>query len=474
MQKKMNKYYNIRLLNIKHTLFLMTFFLNLNAYTTEIDFFSADEAVSFALHHSQTNLLHNLSVLSSMKIAAYSFQDFLPSFSVSLTESDSAAMNATDSRTKNLQFSITQQLFDGGKKKLIYDLNKINTSYSLKEYEQALNSFKSEIINQYYTLLMQKELLIVKEDLVNTAKKQLEIIEKEYTLGLTLETDYIEYLISYIQIEEQYDQCLRDLLTLERKFKKSLEIDERISLNIKDSFFQNFDSVLFEPFLDILWVHIKSKSIDILKQTTSLFYSQKQLDYNNRWYLPSISLQGGVTFSGVSYPLTEPKYSLKININFSNNTLLPINISNSYGFDQNRLSSVSNSLDAPIDPRPTYALERQQEKIAILQAQHNIKQTEQQLYEIVIDTIANHDSSLRSANITEKTIELLEKRLQFSKHELDKGEIKHIDYLKELITLAEKKITLLDYWSKVSSLERSLEILAQIPFGELNNVCTKE
>jgi outer membrane protein TolC len=443
-------------------------------FCQDVVFTSPNEAVNFGVQNSQIYLLQKQSALQNMKLAKFSFQDFLPTLSLSFSETDSIAMLVGDTRTKSIQATISQEIFDGGKKKLAYEINRISSLYAYQEYESSLHNFRSEIISQYYQYLIQLELTSIKESLASTARDQLQIIEKEVELGITLETDYLEYLISFIQIENDKDQSRRDLKTLERKFKSAIGLHEQARFLIDDKLFHDFTYFYYEPYTDFIWKIIRNVNTEIKKQNISLEYSKKQLVYSRRWYIPSLSVQGGITFTGDNYPLTEPKYSFKLLIDFNNLGFLPANISNGYGFDRDHLYNVNNSLSVNLLPSPAYGVQQKLADISLLQTNIQRMQTEKDIHESVFDIITNHDNNLRIADAAERTIKVMEKRIEFSRHEVDVGEKKRIDYLEELITLSQTRISLLQYHGQAAALERGLEILSNFSFGDLKDACLQQ
>jgi hypothetical protein len=96
---------------------------------------------------------------------------------------------------------------------------------------------------------------------------------------------------------------------------------------------------------------------------------------------------------------------------------------------------------------------------------------ERELQEALYDLVISHDNKLRTAYNAEQRIILMEKRLEFSLLQLEKGEKKRIDYLADLSALAQTRISLADYLTQVSTIERNLEIQTGFPFGGLADAC---
>ncbi|MDR0443082.1 MAG: TolC family protein [Treponema sp.] len=453
---------------------LIIFAFSAGLYSQDIVFSSSEDAAAFAVRNSAVHILQKQIVLENMKSSKFNFQNFLPSFDFSLSEADNISMLAGDSRSKNFQASISQMIFNGGKNILAYDMGKINSLYAYNEYEVSIRNFKSEVQLRYYQYLLQKQLVDIKNELVLTAQNQLRIIEKEVELGLTLETDYLEYLISFIRIENEKEQSLRDLASLERNFRIVLGLSEQSVFQIDDNLLTHYDYFLYEPYLEVLWPIIKNNSLELRKHDISIHFSQKQLEHSKRWYVPAMTVNGGISFSGNSYPLTEPRYFVRLLINFSNNPLFPVNFTNGYGFEQNRLNNVNNSAEAGIRPDPSYPMQQKLSDLSIVKARAEKTKFEKDLYENIYSLVESHDNNLRNADVAGRMISLLEKRLEFSKKEVENGDKKPIDYLKELIELSQTKISFNQQHIEAFTLEKNLEILANLPFGGLKDVCRKQ
>jgi outer membrane protein TolC len=436
----------------------------------EVIFHSSEDAAAFALQNSKSYFLEKQNILHNMKAAKNSIQNFLPVFDFSFSETDSTNLQSSDSRTKNIQANVTQEIFSGGKRKLEYDMNQISALYAYYDYEISIRNFSSAVTSQYYQYLIQLESVKIKSDTLNTAKAQLEIIEKEVALGMTLQTDYIEYHISYINIENEHNQSVRELRNTERKFKTAVELSELVELVIDDKIYSEAEYFYYEPHITYILALVKEESNELRKQDLSVEYSKKQLDYGRRWYIPTISVQGDISFSGRSYPLIEPKYSAKLTLSFLNNKLFPVSISGGYGLDRDRLYNINNGSNVTVMPQPVYGITRNIENIAILKTNIERDNAEKELQNMVYDTIISHDNSLRNAYTAERTIGLLEKRIEFSAKELKNGAIKHIDHLERQLRLSETRLNRVQYRVQAANIERNLEILTGMPFGGLRNL----
>jgi outer membrane protein TolC len=434
-------------------------------------FRSAEEAAEFAASNSRVWVLRKQELLLGMKAAKWDLREFLPSFSFSFNESDSTSVMAGDSRSKSIQAAINQKLFDGGKNRLTRETNRLNSLYAYQQYEGEFREFRSGVISLYYSCVTRAETARIRKELADTAAEQLEIIRWETMLGLGLETDYLEYLASFLSLEHERDQSLRDLETGERRLKDSIGLDREAELEIREDAGGDFAYFYYEPYLELLWHLVKTGSVELKKQSLAAQYTQKQIAHSRRWYIPSVGIQGSISFAGVSYPLTEPRYSLKFTFDFSNLNLMPLSFNPGYGFERDRLYQVSNSVSASIPPNPAYPAARKLEDIAVLRNSLEQIDAEKELGERLYDTVMAHDSSIRSADTSRRIIDVLEKRLEFSRLLLEQGQKKRIDFLNELIELSQAKISLREQQIQAVAAERSLEIITGFPFGGLRYAC---
>jgi outer membrane protein TolC len=406
-----------------------------------------------------------------MGMAKTGIQDFLPSFGLTLSESDSTALLAGDSRGKTIRFSVSQPVFDGGKKKLAYQAGRLAALYQQEEFEAEYRGFLSTVMSLYYQCLLLEEMLEIRGDLLAQAGEQLAILKKEAELGLALETDYLEYASSYMEIEQELDQGRRDLLSGERQLKAALGLPEGAAIRVGPGLIEKSEYPYYEPWLDRLWALLRNSSGELRKLNLDVEYSRRERDHGKRWYIPAVSAQGSVTFSGNSYPLTEPNYSLQFTFDFSGLDFFSLNSSRGAAFEHSGLRQLSGSHAGELRILPAYPLSRKQGELNLLESTLRLSQGERELREALYELVIAHDNKLRAADNMEQRIGLMERRLRFSHLQLEKGEKKRIDYLSELSGLAQARISLSDYLGQAAALERDLEIQTGFPFGGLADAC---
>jgi Outer membrane protein len=429
---------------------------------------NATDAVNYGLQNSKKVSYQRLQTLENLRLNALSFRAFLPSVSLSYSENDSINIHAPDSRSKDFRVSLSQQVYSGGKTKLEYDMKRMSAQWDYQNFLQSTRDFQSELISQYYQVLMQRKTLEIKTRLCEAADVQLKILKREFELGQTLETDYLEYSISCSKLEIEKKKCERDLRKLEENFKTSLGLGKAVRLEISDSFASRDDYRLLSVREDEIVNKVKRVSVSLRKSELSLDYDKRLLQFESRQNLPAVSLQSSMSFSGATLPLTEPSFSLGCTISFQN-PLLPITLTSGISANQQRIYGSNNSIEARILETSTYFSQRRLNRLSVLSEQQSYEESVLDLEKSVRDSIYGHDDSIRSVEMERNTISLMERRLAINKFQLDKGDMKEIDYLKQMISLSEEQVNLMNLQLSIESAERALEILMQLPFGEIHD-----
>lgn len=449
---------------------IISFIFKSNIYG-QIVIQNSEHAVNIALQNSNDLIIQGLSSLTNMKISKMSFRSFLPSFDFSLSNNQSVSNFATDNKTKTFTLSATQLIYDGGQRSFSYKIGKILSLYAYNEYEQSLKMFSSKIINQYYSLLKQMEIVKIKNVLFSVAKDQLVIVEREKELGLITETNYLEFLISYLETENDREVSVRELERQKDEFKVTLGLNKNIEIELIETYsVSNTYKELIE-YKNFLYERIKTQNIDLKKQNLEILSKQAQIKYQKRWFLPTIALEASMSFSGKDYPLTQPDYSIQLSFSFANNPFLPIDIKKKVSIKNGKITSIGDSASTQILPSSTFTLEDMQEKLYLQQSKIKYEQTKNQLYEALLDLVYEHDDYVYEIEMKTKSINLQKKKIEISKVELKNGSLKRVDFLEYLVKLASSEIELLESIINIGMIERNLEILTNIPFGEIQYVC---
>ena len=430
------------------------------------------DAITIGLQNDKEYSLAKEKGLKEKYLSSRAVSDFLPALNINFSQGESKNYNASDIRSKSLQLALSQKIFNGGKTKISYEMQKINADY---EYlNQCLNetSFIKKIVESYFSLLVIERSLKTKSELLDNAKVQLEICKKEWELGLTLETDYLEYQISFFNIEESVNQVQRQLKSILHNFKILLGIDESEKVLV----YGNQDSIILnekeiEKYSDNIFNISKEKNIALKKSLYDLELLIKQYRYNNLIYFPQIFLESDLTFSGDTYPLTQPEYSLRLSFQFDKLPLLSPSFSTNTGFDKYGLKSISASSGSSLNTDLTYWSKKNISKMDLELSKIRYEKQIIDFKEEIKQKVISHDELLTNIKVLNEKIYLQKKRLIILEEEVNKGERNRIDYLQALQESSEDEISLLRIENQLQLFWYELEILTNCSIGELKNVC---
>lgn len=460
------------MIKIKKAILLLILIFS-NSLYAQIAFHSAEEAAEYALINSPNFNYQRLNAELGIKMAKNSIEGFLPTFNISWADNKSLNYQAPDSGNKSFSVSMNQFVFDGGKKALSYQMQKTSSMFSYQSYLQSEKTFRSQIIAQYYECITQQKIIEIKKQLESLATENLLILKTEYELGRALENDYLEYLISYKQIQNERMQFERDYRMLLRSFKIALNLSPEVEITLEDDSEPVIEAgFMLEDYITFLWNRYQAISVDVQQLNLNLAFAKKQLELSRRQYVPEVSLTADLSFSGDAYPMSAPSYNIKLNVGFNGFPVLPVNVGSGIGLNsQGKLSNARNDSSVTVSPQLNYVNSLKAGRISLNQKEQERKDTINSYYESLFKLISQYDDSTNSILLNEETMKLQERRMQISQEMMNAGMLSRIKYLEQLTEYTNQQIQLETAKNNYALSERSLEIMLDIPFGGLHDVC---
>lgn len=441
------------------------FFVPLQA---QIVISSAQEAIDLGLTKSEQLQYLELQMNYELQAARLDFGSFLPSIGISYGEKDLVVEKSGDSRKKDLQFTVTQLLFDGGVSYNLYELNRIRSLYKYQELEIEKQKIKIHILDMYYEIVMLKKKLDIQNNIINLGEKNLEIIKKEHALGLTLELELLEYEISLFKIYQEKKQLEDALQKSMRDFKRTLGLSPESELHITETheipFIKNCTLIGKK---DYFINQAKNHNYQLKLNELELLYSKKQNGFLQKNFFPKIYFESSITFSGTDFPLRQPDYNFGLKFNFSQNTPVPVTFSSTGTVKENALTALNSFATVNLNPDFTFFIREKLGKIAVMQQEMQKIDSEEELYKNIEDLLIYHDSLLQDLSYMKMILDVYSQKIKILETGVKNGTVNGLDVFKALNEEATQKIDFYEKQIEICMAVRNIELICGIPLGGL-------
>ncbi len=430
-----------------------------------------EKSVQLGLYRNYDLKYNKIEQLLKKKIISEKWRAFLPVFSVEYGNSYNVVPSQDDTRMNTLKFKITQPVYQGGRYYAAYKMAQIDYKTGSKLYSLLLNNIKASIQKQYFSLIVQKEILSIQRKLVEHAKIQRDFAKEENKLGMLTSIDLAEIEAKYNSTQLDEIKAKNKLTDEYNKMKKILYMDWREKIVIDETIISNFSYKKITRSLDSLILYAYNQRKDLLKQYADLLKANYNYKINKYYYLPEISLNFEYTLSGEKfYPFTR-QWNIGLQFNFMYEGISASeNATYSKDISKNGRAVSSSSTVSPFADL-TYIR-------SYIQAEANLKtlkiKLKQMYQDIAMDVSAKYsiaNEKWELLNILSGREKVLQKRDAIYKVKLQLGEAKRVDALKAEIEYyqaqVEKVQGILGYIDSIVDLE--LAIGADIGYLNLIN-----
>lgn len=444
----------------KNFCILLFFLFNCFTIAAEIYLNDADTAISLGLANSKLLNEKQKSSLLQMKKSKYSILPFLPRFSCGWNEHNQIIKQQPDTRHKSIEFSVSQLLFDNGKTYLTYSINTYISFLSYLETQKEIREYALSILETYYNLILKNMMIKIKSEFLENTRNELEIIEYKYNSGLALKTDLLEFQISCKELSNELIKLNQEKQTLYSDLKFLLNLNEETKIILPESVNEfYFPTDPLTPMLSQYKRKITEASLEIKQAEADFEYQKKQYKISRQNFLPDISLEGIISFSGSDYPLTQPDYSLKLVFSFSNLPFLPFQHNSLSELSNNKKYSFTNSTSATLSPDATYFTQRKIQQSNLNQSRISLEKLINQTKNTITELINTHDNLIEYISLLKETQKIKEEKIKISEYEFENGLIKTNDYLKEKNEYSEYRQKLISSQIELISLQKKIQIL---------------
>jgi outer membrane protein TolC len=156
---------------------------------------SLEQALRYALDHSPAlDTARRNREIGDLNLAIANTK-FLPSVDVSAThglqKTDPPAV--TDPFTSQLNFGITENLYDNGQSLTNYDIAKVNRQIAILQALQVRDQLFLSIVQQYYQYSLALKLAETQKQQFDLLQRKLRSIHGQYREGMSTEKDYLRF-----------------------------------------------------------------------------------------------------------------------------------------------------------------------------------------------------------------------------------------------------------------------------------------
>lgn len=368
-----------------------------------------------------------------------SLRDFLPAISVGYAQDDAVAYFAPDSHLKELSVGINQLLYAGGAR--IYERRNLAASLHIRErmIAEMEKDLRLEVVNRFVEILKLGLQIQILEESLAMAWEQVGIAAEEVKLGEITRLDYIDIELAVQDLEIELSTLEQEETRLKFELKELLDVSSNNSLELSGRINPDFRGMLPNREAQYFVECALENNLDLKKQQAEITGLGNRVKQARCSWLPRMSTQLELSVSGQRFPLTEPGFSVGINLDFSA-PLVPFHseLTAGSGGREERLLGLSSTVDIGENlmgwQTPRIA------RIALRKAEGAMATDCRALEFSILQQLEGRSFLLDALRVADKRLELQTQRLAIEALMLEIGEITRLEYLESGIDLARQRI----------------------------------
>lgn len=366
-------------------------------------------------------------------------RDFMPAITLGYAQDDAVAYYAPDSHLKEVSVGIDQLLYAGGarihERRILADQLHIRSA-AIEEMEKEL---RLEVMNRYVQIIKLGLQVAILEEGLSMAREQVLIATEELELGEITRLDYIdiELAVQDLEIELAVLQQEQDLLEFE--LKELLHISTINTLELAGRINPDFRGMLVREDAKYYIEHALEHSLDLRKREAEITAHSDAAKRALHSWLPRMSTQLELSVAGDEFPLTEPGFSVGVNLDFSV-PLVPFRTGITAGSRRMEERSLGLSSSAELGENLTEWQSLRIARIGLRKAETEMRTAYRALEQSVLQQIHKRSFLLETLRLEEKKLELQAQKRSIEALMLEIGEITRLEYLESGIELTRQRI----------------------------------
>jgi outer membrane protein TolC len=372
----------------------------------------------------------------------------LPAIALGYSQDDVVAYYAPDSHLKKVSVGISQLLYAGGarvheRRTLAAALRIRNTAIDQMEKELRL-----EVMNRFVELIKLGLQIEILEESLAMAREQVKIGEEELELGDITRLDYIDMELAVQDLDIELAVLKQGETRLEFELKELLHISSVDSLELTGAINPDFRGMLNHEDAQYYVDCAVRNNLDLTRRTAEIAALADAVKRARSRWLPRMSSQVELSVSGEDFPLTDPGFSVGVNLDFAT-PLIPIRAGVTAGRREaeQRSLGLSSSADVGEDLLGWQSL--RSARIGFQRAETGMRTARRTLEFSILQQLKKRTFLLDTLLLEEKKLDLQEQRRSIEALMLELGEITRLEHLESGIELARQRI---DQLSRIVSL----------------------
>jgi len=182
---------------IYNKIFFIFFFVFLYPYASFA--LTLDDALIMAKNNFPAYKASKQRVLSRENLYKASFSPYIPRVDLAHTEKYNDYVRGTndDYKSRSTQLSITQILYDFGKRRANRDISHLSLEIEKENEKLILIELSRDVSNNFYQTLASKELLEQKKFQLELAQKDLDVAKGRYNAGVAKKSDFLQASVRF-------------------------------------------------------------------------------------------------------------------------------------------------------------------------------------------------------------------------------------------------------------------------------------
>jgi outer membrane protein TolC len=393
----------------------------------------------------------------SFQISRYrlSLREYLPDVTLGYAQDDAVVYYQPDNHLKRLSVGLEQLVFAGGARSNARRsmINGLRTGeLKISRAEKALRLDVMSRFVEMLNLALQTDIL---GESLAAAREQARIAREELKLGEITQLDYIDIELAVQDLEIEAAILAQEEEGSMFELKELLCVSPTVCLELIGEIDPEFRGML--PELDARY-YVESalnNSVELSEQNAELMLLGRGVRQARYSWLPRISTQMEWSVTGERFPLTEPGFSLGVNLDFST-PLLPLSTGLTTGRRGENARSLGLGASADLAGNLQELQSRATARTRLQELQTEVDRMRRSLEHSILRELDRRSFMLNTLLLEEKRLKLSSRRIAIQELMLEIGEITRLEYLQSRIEFTRQQMEQLSRAVKLFQLEAEM------------------